>query len=154
MILLPPEILWNQKLPTISNTFPRGLGPWPPLPPLVSSQMNLFSCPTLPKRRQNRSQCTGKKHSSAKKPKHWMRDSVWGKSPLDIKEISEIELLTLIVVLNSCVVYINLVNRGPISWGGVFTFGYYCIIFNNCTLEQRCWHLQVVNSKWLLQELA
>ena len=67
-----------------------------------------------------------------------MRDSVWGKSPLDIKEKSEIELLTLIVVLNSCVVYINLVHRGPISWGGVFIFGYYCMIFNNCVLEQRC----------------
>ena len=67
-----------------------------------------------------------------------MPDSVWGKSPLDIKEISEIELLTLIVVLNSCVVYINLANRGSKSRDGVFIFGYYCIIFNNCTLEQRC----------------
>ena len=52
-----------------------------------------------------------------------MRDSVWGKSSLDIKEISEIELLTLIVVWNSCVVYINLVNRGPISQDGVFIVG-------------------------------
>ena len=56
-----------------------------------------------PKRRQNRSQCTGKKHSSAKKPKHWMRDSVWGKSSPDIIEISEIEFLTLIVVLKATV---------------------------------------------------
>ena len=32
-----------------------------------------------------------------------MRDSVWGKSSLDIIEISEIELLTLIVVLKATV---------------------------------------------------
>ena len=44
-----PEILWNPKMPKISNTFRWGLGPWPPLPPLVSSQMNLFSCPSAAK---------------------------------------------------------------------------------------------------------
>ena len=96
MILLPPEIQNCQKFLTLS---PEDWGRGPRFHRSFPLKWICFPA----KRRQNRSQCTGKKHSSAKKPKHWMRDSVWGKSSLDIIEISEVELLTLIVVLKATV---------------------------------------------------